>query len=1857
MSNAVAIVGMAARYPGAPDLDAFRDLLLQGRDAVTALTPDDLAAEGVPTELSADPRYVAAASVLERIDCFAAVRFGIPPHEAALMDPQQRILLETAAAALDDAGIESRREERSIGAFAGAAISTYLLNRLAPHVLAGPSSAVQLLAMTGNDKDYTAAQLAYRLDLKGPVLSVQTACSTSLVAVHLACQSLLGGECEIALAGGVSVRVPQRVGYRHEAEGMLSPSGRCRSYGAAADGTLFGSGCGVVVLKRLDDALADGDRVHAVILGSAVNNDGARKMGFSAPSQEQQAAVVSEALAVAGVTPDGIGYIEGHGTGTPLGDPIEVAALTSVFRGRPPASIGLGSVKSNIGHTETAAGIAGLIKAVLMLEADRLAPTLHVDQANPRIDIDRTPFRLIRTAEPWDGPRRAGVSSFGIGGTNAHVVLAAAPDAVSVLPRPRPPAASSGGRSWYFPPRAPDRLLGTGTPTGLGTVLHEADFTLAEYPWLADHRVDGRLLLPGGAYVASLIELGILTAEGLSLTAPVEIPADLPVPFRLVLEPGREARWFVSRDDRWQPVAEARIATPANELQPAPVVSAATTFDGTSWIDRLAANGLAFGPAFRSLASVAVGERAARAELASGRNLTAVIDAGLQAVAAAFGGAGHYLPAAFGRLEFRPGIKATTTVTAVLESTTGQSDTVQASIWWTDATGATVGRAQRVVCRRASLAASVGDPFYHLVWRADAPDGIEAVHARLERIAAGFAAQALSTADITSRHRRFGALLRRHAQLPDRAAEPAAAARRLRDEHPAHAAEIDLVARAGAALPDILAGRQDPLDLLFSHDGPAGAYAESPLARAVNATVAAVAAGVRPRRVLEIGAGTGATSAAVLPVLPSDAEYLFTDVGAAFLRAAEARFAERPVFRTGLLDIGRHPDGQGWASERFDLIVAANVLHVAPSLRDAVAHAVALLAPGGRLILVEGTAALARLDIVFGATEGWWSFVDTDLRQEHPLLEAEGWRRLLREAGLEAPTAVLEAGTQLVLTACRPPSRRWVAVGGDAALADALNLLHVARLPDTPVDGVVALAGLAGSPTVDALVEVAALSRSLADRPDTPRLLVPTLRAERVHVDERPNADVAALIGFVRTLALEHPELRPRSVDVAGPADLGAAIAAEMVLQDAEDRTAWRAGRRWRARLAPVPAAPRATWRLTPAMDRAPLPEPVPGPGEVVVRVLAAGVNFKDVLVAGGLLPGDRLGGECAGEVVVVGADVHGLTPGQAVIAVGGGALAHYMVTDAALVVPKPAGLDFRSAAALPIAGTTAWYALKDLRPGQRVLIHSATGGVGQLALRLAQAAGAEIVATAGSEVRRAWLRSQGITEVYSSRDRSFLGAKPVDLVLSALPGELRRASLDLVAAGGRFVEIGRVDVLPAGEVARLRPDISYEIVELDRVDAVTFGTLLRELLAAVVASPFLVPTICSLPLDEAAQAFAEMRRAEHLGKLVLLPDWPMRVRVDGSYLVTGGRGGIGPDVVAWLRERGAGAVLTLGRSETMEPLGIVGDVADPASLEAVERRIAARGLPPLRGVVHAAGVLADRAIVGLGQSEIMATLGPKLDGVRAVARAWPDLELFVAFSSAGGVLGSPGQASHTAAAAALDAFIAERHAGGAAGVAIDWAAWADRGAAVARGADARLAAIGVGTITREAAFRALDRSLAGDLDRLVVLPIDWASFRAAGTRMPAVLTELIVDEAGTPAAAPTATVAERLTIDGIDALREQVAQACTKLLPPGRPLDARLALTDQGLDSLGALELRNRLSQMVGVRLSATLLFDHPSVDALVTHLGTDHLGLLAAPTAAPAPAPLPDELPDTDPTAMSDLELDAALAGFERLLQGADA
>jgi acyl transferase domain-containing protein len=432
----IAVVGMACRFPGAADIEQFWGNLAAGRESVTFFQPGEHAA-GLPPELRDNPDYVAAAPLLGDADRFDAGLFGMTPREAELCDPQLRVFLEICHSALENAGYDPFAVPDSVGVFGSIGPARYQSQvlRHRPDLV----SSAGMLPQTLNQPDYLATLTAYRLNLRGPAMTVLTACSSTLVAVHLACQALRLGECDSALAGGCAIRLPLERGHQWTPGGVLSADGHCRPFDAAASGTIFGSGGGAVVLKRLDDAIADGDRVAAVVLGSAVNNDGAQKASFSAPSVVGQTAVVMEAMVLAGVTPRDVGYIEAHATGTALGDPVEVAALAEAFsrlEKRPLAagSCLLGAVKSNIGHLDEAAGIAGFIKTALIMEREAIPPTVNLDEPNPLLELEKTPFELSARLCPWrrdpGRPRVAGVTSLGIGGTNAHTVLTEGPPAV-----------------------------------------------------------------------------------------------------------------------------------------------------------------------------------------------------------------------------------------------------------------------------------------------------------------------------------------------------------------------------------------------------------------------------------------------------------------------------------------------------------------------------------------------------------------------------------------------------------------------------------------------------------------------------------------------------------------------------------------------------------------------------------------------------------------------------------------------------------------------------------------------------------------------------------------------------------------------------------------------------------------------------------------------------------------------------------------------------------------------------------------------------------------------------------------------------------------------------------------------------------------------------------------------------------------------------------------------------------------------------------------------------------------------------------------------------------------------------------
>ncbi len=494
--RSIAIIGAACRFPGANNLDTYWHNLQDGVFSVSLFTDGELIAAGIDPQNLNNPNYVKANGTIENAGMFDAGFFGFNAHDASMMDPQQRVFLECAWEAIENAGYNAEDMRGIVGVYAGAGMNTYLIRNLVPR-LGALEALEQFRLMIASDKDYIATRLSFKLNFTGPSVNVQTSCSTSLVAAHLACQSLLNNECDFAVVGGVSIRPPLVTGYTFR-EGMIySPDGRCRAFDSRAGGTINSNGVGVIVVKRLARAVNDGDFIHAVIKSTAINNDGSAKRSYSAPSSEGQAEVIAKAIERAGIRADQISYVEAHGTGTIVGDPIEIDGLARAFRRTTDKKdyCAIGSAKTNIGHTDVAAGMAGLLKVVQMLKHRVIPPSLHFETPNPRIDFPQTPFFVNTVRRTWETehlPRRAGVSSFGVGGTNAHIILEEAP--------PRPASGTSRDCQLLVVSALSETALGNAIAnleTHLGThpPFHLADmcFTLQTGRKMFEHRASAVL--------------------------------------------------------------------------------------------------------------------------------------------------------------------------------------------------------------------------------------------------------------------------------------------------------------------------------------------------------------------------------------------------------------------------------------------------------------------------------------------------------------------------------------------------------------------------------------------------------------------------------------------------------------------------------------------------------------------------------------------------------------------------------------------------------------------------------------------------------------------------------------------------------------------------------------------------------------------------------------------------------------------------------------------------------------------------------------------------------------------------------------------------------------------------------------------------------------------------------------------------------------------------------------------------------------------------------------------------------------------------------------------------------------------
>jgi len=799
---------------------------------------------------------------------------------------------------------------------------------------------------------------------------------------------------------------------------------------------------------------------------------------------------------------------------------------------------------------------------------------------------------------------------------------------------------------------------------------------------------------------------------------------------------------------------------------------------------------------------------------------------------------------------------------------------------------------------------------------------------------------------------------------------------------------------------------------------------------------------------------------------------------------------------------------------------------------------------------------------------------------------------------------------------------------------------------------------------------------------DAPRLWLLTRGAQALAGHEIAVAQ-APLLGLGRTIALEHAELRCARIDLdpAQPAGELDALLAELYADPDEGEIALRGRERWAARLSPCRAEPTPTQRViaaagqpfcleldeTGVLDRLrlrALTRRPPGPGEVEIAVEAAGLNFLDVLLALGVMPNEaggepgaplRLGGECAGTVVAVGEGVHGLSVGDAVMALARGAFATHVSVSASLVLPRPAELSAVAAAALPVVYLTAYYALEHvarLTRGERILIHAASGGVGLAAVQWAKHVGAEIFATAGSPEKRAALQALGVKYVSDSRSdrfvadvRAWTGGQGVDVVLNSLSGELIQKSFELLRSHGRFVELGKRDYYADSQLG-LRPflrNLSFSLVDLHsmlRERPERIRALFEDLVDLLRRGVFSPPPIQAHPIDRAAEVFRTMAQAQHQGKLVLTLEQPaaeievrqaaaVKPRADGTYLVTGGLGGLGLSVAEWLAQNGAGQLLLVGRqgAATAEQKAAVAalaahgvrvkvvaaSIADRAQLAAMlDECVTSQA--PLRGVIHAAAVLDDELLLRQSPSRFRAVMAPKILGalhLDALTRQAP-LDFFVMYSSAAGLLGSPGQGGYAAANTFLDALAHHRRARGLPALSINWGAFSQVGLAAAQeNRGARLASRGIKSLTPQEGLAALERLLGQHRPQVGVIPLDvrqWVEFypAAASSRM---LTRLQQQQARGARQAGDRALLDRLAsadaIQRLTLLQEVLlTQAARVLRVPPEKLALDLPLTSAGMDSLMGLELRNRIEATLGITMPATLLWTYPTVGALAQHL-----------------------------------------------------
>jgi acyl transferase domain-containing protein/acyl carrier protein len=1856
----LAIVGIGCRLPGAKNPDEFWRLLMEGRDANVEVPADrwDIDAFYDPDPAAPGKMYTRRAGFLDRIDAFDPQFFGISPREARTMDPQQRLLLEVSWEALENASLPLARLSGSpTGVFIG--MCTYDFGYSLNHMVR--TEDVDLYYSTGISPSVAAGRLSYTLGLTGPCMTIDTACSSSLVAIHQASSSLRARECDMALAGGVSLMASPELTIAFCRAGMLSPDGRCRTFDQAAEGYGRGEGCGIIVLKRLADAMADGDDVVAVLRGSAVNQDGPSG-GLTVPSGPAQQAVMRRALQSAGALASQVHYIECHGTATRLGDPVEVNAIGAVLgrdRTRESNPLFMGSVKTNIGHLEAAAGIAGVIKVALAVRNGVIPAHLHFDNPSPLIDWQSLPCVVPTENTPWPAGRRmAGVSSFGYSGTNAHVLLEAAPvaDAVELAEVDRPrhllTLSAKNADALAESARAYAAYLDGQPQASLADICHTAAVGRAHF----NHRL--------AIHASSSAELRERLAH-VSVDPRATANQEPAVAFVFPGEPripglGRELydthEQFRGTVDRCAAILQCDGKALLDEVDGA----ASFTLQYA-----LAELWRSWGVAPLAVWGAGVGERVAACVSDASR----LEDFLRGARALAFSDLARTLPSE-ATIEKLRGEGCGVLLDVSLAAGRGEWEQLLDKVAELYTRGVPLDWEEfdRVYPRRRVALPTY--PFQRQrYWPGDD---------RKRRRAAPHAEDPLQ-------HPLLGARLHSAALDPGRIVFES----RLSSESPAYltdhrvfghpvlpaAAFIEIALAAGAAVFDRSALVLEDVAILQPLLLPDGeeCVVQTVLdadefrifSRSHDAEWTLHASGkVRPAAESKPSAwrdGASMSDVSIDALYGGFAEHGL-DYGPAFRALAEVR-------RNGSETTGR-------------VVLPAHAGHdpylLHPVLLDASFHAFGPLFNGRSDTYLptgferirfyrppSGTvlcrASLEGSDRVLSGAVGIFDESGEAIAE----LEGIAIQRASRDAVLRKFNDV--PGDWFYEVAWRPKanegairdgSRGWLiadANGFGAELAQALE--QTGDRPTVVAPGAVRRLIEAAGPSFDGCIYVAGhdafeacaealeIVQALADAGGG-RLWILTRGAQQVaNEPEAVDAHQASLWGLARVVAAEGVGVTAMRVDLDPAAESRdqqvAHVLGELNASDGEDQVAYRNGARSVARLVRRAAAalPDGPVRLSIAdagtfesLRLTSLQRRTPAAGEIEIEVRASGLNFRDVLHALGMLPktanGSELlfGFECAGVVTAVGAGVTSLAAGQEVVALTRGAMGSYVMSLADHAAPKPSALSFEEAAAIPLVYLTALYGLEKLagiRRGDRVLIHAAAGGVGQAALQIALRAGAEVFATAS---RGKWprLAAQGVRHVMDSRSVDFADellrvtdGAGVDVVLNSFNGDFIPQSLRCLGPGGRFVELGKIGIWSEEQLRAERPDVSYfpfDLGEVAAADPALIAAMLRELSEALDTGALAKLPIEVFPLHEAATAFRHVAQAKHFGKVVLTCARRMVVRSDATYLITGGLGALGLEVARWMVAEGARRLVLASREEGSpeavaelralgaEVIPIAADVCRPAD---VARMLEAAQVEshPLRGVIHAAGVLDDCAVMELDAERLRRVLAPKADGAWQLHLQTRDLPLdfFVCFSSLSSLIGTPGQAAYAAANSFMDALAHYRRAQRLPTLTVNWGPWSGVGMAARMGEQYRdrIAQRGFLTIDPVKGVRSLGELLRQNAVQTAVFPAKWErvlqDFPAGGE--PPFYAELAgearrVKRKPDGAKAPGGGFAAKLAGAPAAAHRDLVIQFLQEQLRTilgvsgNGQLDLDQPLSDMGLDSLMGIELKSRVGTELGVNI-----------------------------------------------------------------------